>query len=147
MAPSNPDDNEDDGSSTTVTEDVLLAKAKAFESLMSEFSSNLYLLKLVDWTSGNPTGDYGVLLPGNTKELNSAARVQKGFAKLALDLHTALGKLDAIANSGSLNLRNVQKILGDTAAESIDATEMWEILSLIQRDGQKNSGSGSAPSP
>ncbi|MER8236236.1 hypothetical protein [Streptomyces sp. NPDC094049] len=147
MAPnnSNSDDTEDDGSSTTVTEDVLLAKAKQFEALLTELTTDTVLLSLPDWTAKQSNGDYGLILPGNTKELNSAARVQAGFAALSAQLEGALDKLQAIAKSGSLNLRSVKEILGDAAGDSVDVTEMWEILGMIQRDGQQSSGAGSAP--
>ncbi|MFI5620556.1 hypothetical protein [Streptomyces sp. NPDC051567] len=141
-----PDDTEDDGSSTTVTEDVLLAKATQFEKLMKELTSDTVLLSLPDWTSKQSNGDYGLILPGNAKELNSAARVQAGFAALSAQLEGALDKLQAIAKSGSLNLRSVKEILGDAAGDSVDVTEMWEILGMIQRDGQQSSGAGSSPS-
>ncbi|MFH8724683.1 hypothetical protein [Streptomyces termitum] len=147
MATSEPDDNEDGGDSTTVSLDVLLAKQKAFESLMNEFTSDPYLTRLAEWKNQTLVGDYGRLVPGNTKALASAEQVQRLFAKVAGELDTALSKLNAIANSGYINLGSVKQILGDAVGDSLDTAEMWELLGYIQRDGQNTGNSGTSSSP
>ncbi|MEV6247810.1 hypothetical protein AB0M38_16650 [Streptomyces sp. NPDC051742] len=139
------DDNEGDESVTSITEDVLLEKATKFEELLLELTSDTVLLALPDWSAGKPNGDFGQILPGNPKQLNSAARVQAGFAAVCTQLEGALDKLQGVTKSGSINLRSVKEILGDAAGDAVDVTEMWEILGMIQRDAQQSSGS--TPSP
>ncbi|MER5963493.1 hypothetical protein [Streptomyces sp. NPDC002057] len=139
------DDDEGDKNVTSITEDVLLDKATKFEALLKELTSDPVLLALPDWSAGASNGDYGQLLPGNPKQLTSAARVQAGFTAMCKQVEGALDKLQGVTKSGSLNLRSVKEILGNAAGDSVDVTEMWELLSMIQRDAQQPSGTGSPP--
>ncbi|MFC8795003.1 hypothetical protein [Streptomyces cinereoruber] len=129
----------DDETVTSITDDVLRDYAWKFNTLLQDFQDPS-VMALLSWEKG--TGN-SKILPGNVKEMVSAEAVQLGFASLAKDLNSALETFRKIAKSANLDLMFVKETFQNAGDDSVDVTEMWEILNNIQRD----STPGIGPSP
>ncbi|AVH99322.1 MULTISPECIES: hypothetical protein [Streptomyces] len=129
----------DDETVTSITDDVLRDYAWKFNTLLQDFQDPS-VMALLSWEKG--TGN-SKILPGNVKEMVSAEAVQLGFASLAKDLNSALETFRKIAKSANLDLMFVKETFQNAGDDSVDVTEMWEILNNIQRD----STPGTGPSP
>ncbi|RSS60974.1 hypothetical protein EF918_32270 [Streptomyces sp. WAC06614] len=141
-----PPDDENDKDSFKVTEQVLLDFATKFESLLLEFSEDPALQSLTQWSQGAVSGDDGLLLPGNTKNLPSAGQVQAAFKGLCTQTLSALDVFRGTADSAFLTLKTVKAILDGASDDAISVTEMWEILNSIQQ-GSRNQGPGNSTPP
>ncbi|MFE1440157.1 hypothetical protein [Streptomyces sp. NPDC058739] len=125
---------------TSITDDVLRDYAWKFDTLLKDFQDPS-VMALLSWEKGVGNSK---LLPGNVKELPSALSVQEGFASLCKELNSALEAFRRIAKSTNLDLMFVKQTFENSDDDSVDVTEMWEILNDIQR----NAGSGTnSPTP
>ncbi|MFG3039894.1 hypothetical protein ACGFYZ_23660 [Streptomyces sp. NPDC048330] len=128
---------------TSITDDVLRDFAWKFDTLLKDFQDPS-VMALLSWEKGVGNSK---LLPGNVKEMVSALSVQEGFASLCKDLNGALEAFRRIAKSANLDLVFVKETFQNSDDESVDVTEMWEILNDIQRDSGGGSGTGTTPKP
>ncbi|MFL9683549.1 MULTISPECIES: hypothetical protein [Streptomyces] len=123
---------------TSITDDVLRDYAWKFSTLLQDFQDPS-VMALLSWEKG--TGN-SKILPGNPKQMVSAEAVQLGFASLAKDLNSALETFRKIAKSANLDLMFVKETFQNASDDSVDVTEMWEILNNIQRDAGGGGGGG-----
>ncbi|MFG3345737.1 hypothetical protein ACGF1Z_11830 [Streptomyces sp. NPDC048018] len=139
----NPTGNDPNGGTvTSITDDVLRDYAFKFNTLLTDFQDPS-VMALLSWEKGVGNSK---LLPGNVKELVSALSVQEGFASLCKELNSALDAFRRIAKSANLDLMFVKETFQNSDDESVDVTEMWEILNDIQRGSGPGTGSGTGSS-
>ncbi|MFJ9809112.1 hypothetical protein ACIRTB_12865 [Streptomyces sp. NPDC101158] len=128
---------------TSITDDVLRDYAWKFNTLLQDFQDPS-VMALLSWEKGIGNSK---LLPGNVKELVSALSVQEGFASLCKELNSALEAFRRIAKTANLDLMFVKETFQNADDDSVDVTEMWQILNDIQRGSGAGAGSGTGTSP
>ncbi|MFE0699686.1 hypothetical protein [Streptomyces sp. NPDC058872] len=133
----NPSDDENDGQVTSITGDVLWNYAWKFDSLLQDFKDP-GVGALESWGQG--TGSAKIL--AGSEQLPSAVTVQKNFLGLCAALKTSLDAFHTIANYTNLDLQAVRENFQNSSDESVDVTEMWEILNSIQQDFSQGGKSG-----